>query len=252
MAGDFVSGNGAPVGEVRGLSQIERVVDTFVAPSKTFTDIFRSQSWWLPFVLMVVFSFLVTSTVSRKVGFDRVAQNQMHASPKAEDRMSQMEPAQREQMMKMQTTIMKSTSYAFPILLLIILAIYSLLLWASFNFGLGAQTTYAQVLAVTWYAALPYLITSVITFLVVRFGSDADAYDLKNPIGTNLGYYITNASPMVKAALSSIDVIKLWSVALQVIGMSIIAKKTIMQSAVVVGIFWLLGTLMATAGAAFS
>ena len=39
--------------EVTGLSQVERVVDTFVAPSKTFTDILRSTSWWLPFLLLV-------------------------------------------------------------------------------------------------------------------------------------------------------------------------------------------------------
>ena len=38
------------------LSQAERVVDTFVAPRKTFTDIRRSASWWLPFVLMVLSS----------------------------------------------------------------------------------------------------------------------------------------------------------------------------------------------------
>ena len=37
-----------------GLSQVERVVDTFVAPSKTFTDILRSTTWWLPFLLSVL------------------------------------------------------------------------------------------------------------------------------------------------------------------------------------------------------
>ena len=30
-----------------GLSEVERVVDTFIAPTKTFTDILRSASWWL-------------------------------------------------------------------------------------------------------------------------------------------------------------------------------------------------------------
>ena len=39
--------------EVTGLSQVERVVDTFVAPSKTFADILRSTSWWLPFLIQI-------------------------------------------------------------------------------------------------------------------------------------------------------------------------------------------------------
>ncbi len=234
------------------MSQIERVVDTFVAPSKTFHDIFRSTAWWLPFLLMVVFSFLVVQRVDKKVGFDRVAQNQIQESPRTQDRMNAMEPAQRAQSLQLQARIMKGTSYGFPGFLLIIFFVYSLLLWAAFNFGLGAQTTYWQVLAVTWYAALPYLVSSVITLLVLQFGNDTDSYNLRNPIGTNLGYYLGDGSPMLKAALSSIDIIKLWSVVLQVIGMAVLARKTIAQSAVVVGIFWALGVLMGTVGAAFS
>ena len=46
---DVAAVEGQPSGP--GLSQVERVVDTFVAPSKTFTDILRDQAggcriWW--------------------------------------------------------------------------------------------------------------------------------------------------------------------------------------------------------------
>ena len=34
--------------EGKPLSQTERVVDTFLAPTKTFADVLRSASWWLP------------------------------------------------------------------------------------------------------------------------------------------------------------------------------------------------------------
>ena len=57
---------------------------------------------------------------------------------------------------------------------------------------------------------------------------------------------------MLKAALSTIDVFKLWSVVLQVIGMAVISRKSYVQSAVVVGIFWVFALLMAVGGAAFS
>ena len=36
------------------LSQVERVLDTFIAPSKTFHDILRDTSWWLPWLLGVL------------------------------------------------------------------------------------------------------------------------------------------------------------------------------------------------------
>ena len=41
-----------PAPEAAPLSQGARIVDTFIAPSKTFTDLRRSAQWWLPFLLM--------------------------------------------------------------------------------------------------------------------------------------------------------------------------------------------------------
>ena len=40
------------------VSQGQRIINTFVAPSKTFADLKRSASWWLPFLLMSLASLL--------------------------------------------------------------------------------------------------------------------------------------------------------------------------------------------------
>jgi uncharacterized phage infection (PIP) family protein YhgE len=40
------------------LSQFERVVDTFIETSKTFNDIKRNRSWWLPFVIIAVLCYM--------------------------------------------------------------------------------------------------------------------------------------------------------------------------------------------------
>ena len=133
------------------------------------------------------------------------------------------------------------SAYGFPVSLLILLLLYSLIVWGCFNFGLGARTTYGQVLAVSWYAALPYVLVPLIAIAVISLGNGGDNFDLKNPIGTNPGYYLTSAPPALRGLLSSIDIIKLWSVGLQIVGMAIVARKTIMQSAIVIGILWLLG-----------
>ena len=235
-----------------GLSQVERVVDTFVAPSKTFTDILRSSSWWLPFVLLLVSSMASAFVVQKQVGFDRVYANMMHDSPKAEDRINQMEPAQKAKVVAMGETQVKFSSYGAFAFLLIFFSLYALIVWASFNFGLGAKTTYGQVFAVTFYSSLPYVLLSVLTIVTLYAGGNAEAYDLKNPVGTNLAYFMPDAAPWLKAVLSSLDVIKLWSVFLMVIGMAIVARKTIMQSAVIIGVIWLLGVVLSTGAAAFS
>src|SRR6185437_3686991 len=102
---------------------------------------------------------------------------------KAQDRMADLTPEQKAQSVKVQVAVTKYISYGGVALITIFLALYSLILWASFNFGLGAKTTYGQVFAVTMYAALPYLVISILTILTLTLGGNAEAYDYKNPVG---------------------------------------------------------------------
>jgi hypothetical protein len=239
-----------------GLSEIERVVDTFVAPSKTFEDIRTNARWWSwlpPFLIMVVLSIGVGYSVQKQVGFERVYMNSLRSSPTQEDRINQLPPDQKERTIRISAYVTEGTFYGFPVILAIGYAIYALILWAAFNFGLGAQTTFKQVYAVSWYAALPYLITSLLTIIIVWFGGNAESFDSRNPVGTNLAYYLPDLGAGLKALFASLDIVRLWSVALQVIGMAIIAKKSIAQSAViVVGIFVLVVGISAGVAAAFS
>ena len=249
MTPDLATDPGTP-----GLSQSERLVDTIVAPSKTFTDILRGNtSWWLPFLLMVLGSIAVGLTVQKQVGFERAYVNSLHDSPTQEDRINQLPPDQKARTLAISSKITEGFTFGFPVMLLIGFALYSLILWAAFNFGLGAQTTFKQVYAVSWYAALPYLVTSILTIITLYFGNNAEAYDYKNPVGTNLAFYLPESGPALKTLLSSLDVVKLWSLALQVIGMAIISRKSIASSAlIVVGWFVLIVALSAGAAAMFS
>ena len=86
---------------VGGLSQVERVVDTFIAPSRTFTDILRSTSWWLPFLLLVAVTFGATTVVEKQVGWERVAENQIHQNPKQEEKMAGLTDAQKANQMRL-------------------------------------------------------------------------------------------------------------------------------------------------------
>jgi len=242
----------AEVPVATGLGQIERVVDTFIAPSKTFQDILRSASCWLPILLLIASTLGLGFVVEKQVGFDRAYDNQVHLSPRTEKQLADSTPEQRDRIVKIGVAATKYFTYGAFVLILIFLAIYSLVLWGSFNFGLGAQTTFPQVFAVTMYAALPYLVTTVLTIATLYLGGNADAYDYKNPVGTNLAYYFPDVTGALKGLLQSLDLVKIWSDVLVAIGMSIVAKKTIVQSAVVVGIFWLIGVAFAVLGAMFS
>jgi hypothetical protein len=96
------------------------------------------------------------------------------------------------------------------------------------------------------------MLLSILTIISLCFGADAEGYDYKNPAATNLAYFLPDVAPWLRGLLQSFDVIKLWAVVLQIIGMAIIAKKTIAQSAIVVGVFWFIGVIAAVVGAVFS
>src|ERR1700743_2246593 len=69
-----------------GLSEPERLINTFIAPAKTFTDIRRNASWWVPLLLVSVFAIGFFITIDQKIGFDQVAHSMMASNP----RMQQM------------------------------------------------------------------------------------------------------------------------------------------------------------------
>jgi hypothetical protein len=245
---DAVAVAGQPSGP--GLSQVERVVDTFVAPSKTFTDILRSTSWWLPFLLLVLVTLASTVVVEKQVGWERVAENQIRQNPKQEEATANLTPEQRASRMQVTAKIYSYTSYGSFVFILVFVAIFALIYWASFNFGLGAKTTFGQMFAVCMYASLPRLLIGILAILTLLFGNSAESYDMRNPAGTNLAYFMPDSGPALKAALGFFDLIGFWQLVLLVIGTAIVAKVSTGKAAAVVVGWWLLGMLVSVGIAA--
>jgi hypothetical protein len=245
MKDDSLIGDGA-----RGLSEIERVVDVFVAPTATFKDILRSASWWLPFVLTVAAILGVTAAVQRQVGWEQVVETQIHMTPSLQSQMANMTPQARADQVHKMALGYQYSSFAFPVIALVISALASLVLWASFNFGLGAKTTYGQIFCLWMYCSLPRLLGSVVTVVMLYLGGSPESFNLKEPVGTNLAYYLPDAPAWLRALLGFGDVIGIWVLVLLVMGSAIVAKVKMGQAAAVIVGWWLLiviGTVAATA-----
>ena len=56
-----------------GLSEGQRIVNTFADPPKAFTDLKRYPTWWVPWLLLSVFSYLLVFAVAQMVGFEQVS-----------------------------------------------------------------------------------------------------------------------------------------------------------------------------------
>src|SRR5579872_3335756 len=121
------------------LSEGARIVNTFVAPSKTFTDLRRSAAWWAPFLLMVVISTVFVYTAGQKIGFRKIMENQMQSQPKTQARLEQLPPDQREARLENGAKVTGVISYVFPVITILIWLIISLALFATFKVAAGAD-----------------------------------------------------------------------------------------------------------------
>lgn len=226
------------------LSEVERVVDTFIAPRKTFMDLRRSASWWLPFILISLAASALIFTVEKKVGWDAVINYTFsHASF-----LQKLTPEQKEAAVNKQVASAHTRVYTTPIYTLLFGAILAALLLATFNFGLDAQVKYKTVLAVVFYGWLPKLITTALAVLVMFVGVEPEGFDMENPVATHLGAILgTNTdSRYLYHFLASFDLVSIWCIFLIGLGMATIANKKIKTSTAVacVVLWYVVGDLI--------
>lgn len=243
-----------PPQEPAPLSEAQRLLDTFIAPSKTFTDLRRSASWWAPFLIIAIVSFSFIYVVDRKIGFPRVVDNLIQLQPKQAERIENLPADQRHKVMQQQVALTKIISYAVPVIALGVYALIAAAFYATLTFGAGAELKYKTMFALVVYTRLPELLTSLLGILSILAGVSGDAFNLQNPVATNPGYFIDPAgSPVLRALLAPLDVITIWTLVLTAIGITCISKvKRGTAFAVVFGWFAVVTLIRVGIAAAFS
>ena len=168
----MTSASVTPTPEAPPLSEGARIVNTFIAPSRTFTDLRRSAAWWAPFLLIVIFSTAFVYVAGQKVGFRKAMENQMQAQPKTQERLEQLPPDQREKQLQQGAKITKDIAYAFPAIQFVILVIIAAALFGTFKFAAGANVSFKVALAIVMYASLPGLLRAVLCCRVFAGGRE--------------------------------------------------------------------------------
>jgi hypothetical protein len=214
-----------PSQELTPLSEGQRLVNTFFAPSKTFTDLRRNASWWAPFLIIAIVSLLFVYVVDQKVGFRKVVENQIQSQPKQADRIEHMPADQRQKTMQQQVTVTKIFSYTFSVTMLVWYAIVGAVLLATLKFGASADVKYKTLFALVIYASVPGLLKSLLAILSLLAGVSSDAFTFQNPVATNPGYFVDpTASPVLRSLLTSFDIFTIWTLVLAAIGITCISK----------------------------
>lgn len=238
-----------PTPEATPLSEGARIINTFIAPSKTFSDLRRSAAWWGPFLLIVIFSTAFVYVAGQKVGFRKAMENQMQAQPKTQERLEQLPPDQREKQLQQGAKITQDIAYAFPAIQFVILAIIAAALFGTFKFAAGANVSFKAAFAIVMYASLPGLLRAVLAVVSLLAGASADSFTFQNPVATNPGYFMNPAdSPFLYSLASSLDIFLIWTLVLTAIGFTCVSKVKRGPALAIVFGWWLVFTL---AGAGF-
>jgi hypothetical protein len=236
------------------LSQGARIVNTFIAPSKTFTDLRRSASWWAPWLLIAIFSLLFVYAMGRQIGFDQISRNQIAHSSRAEQ-FDKLPPDQQARQMQLSTKITRFFAYGSPVLILFFSLISTVILWATFKIAAGAETTFGQAYAIGMYAGLPGIIGAILGTVSLFAGVDPEGFDVNNPVGTNVAYYLDPASTgkFLRGMASALDVITICTIVLIGIGYASTSKVK-RSTAIWIVVGWYLVWKVLTSGlaAAFS
>ena len=232
-----------------GLSEPERIMNVFVAPSKTFADIRRSSRWWVPFLLSCIFGYALIFTVGQKVGWEQVTENQMKLNPKAVERMDQLSPEERARRMSFAVAVTKGISYAIPVVVLLVDLVIAAVLMATFNFGVGTQITFGQSFAIVMYAWLVGIVRSLLAVITLFAGSNVEAFNFSNPVGTNPAYYmsITDVPGWLYRMCSWFDLITIWLFVLMGIGFAVVGRKKI-STGIAVMAGWFIVMVLVTTG----
>jgi Yip1 domain len=169
------------------ITQVERLVHTFVAPSATFTDIRRSADWFWPCLLLAIASAALALVAVENAGVGSGAE---------------------------------LLAVAYPVRVVTMLAISAAVLMGAFNIGLHAELTFNQCLAVCMYASLPLVIKDLIAMLTITVGRRT----FSDPVPSNFGALVHSNSHVLNFLATSLDIFTIWTLVLAGIGFSCLTK----------------------------
>ena len=212
----------APTPEPAPLSQGARIVNTFIAPSKTFTDLRRSAQWWAPFLLITVMGWALIYVAEQKIGTQKIVENTLQARPKAEAAYEKATPEQRATQVKVSGVIYY---VAIPVFLLFIWLIMSGLQFGTLKVVANSDISFGKTFAVLVYSALPLVLKNILAIASVLAGVNPDGFNLNNPLATNPAYFMSPTEhPFFYFIGTQVDAFLIWTLVLTAIGFATTGK----------------------------
>ncbi len=179
----------------------------------------------MPLLVISLFAYILFAAITYKVGWEQVAENTVHQTPKTGEQLDQVSPEQRATTLRIMQYSMEGSFAASPLFVMAVLALGSLGLWGTINFGFGGRATYGSVFAVWMYAGLPGIIKSFLGAVVLFAGAAPESFNLANFAPTSVGAFLPPAdtSPALYKLATALDFTTIWTLVLLGMGTAIVA-----------------------------
>lgn len=222
-----------------------RITGVFLDPKKAFADIAARPSWIVPVVLLAIAALAFTYTYSTKIGWEHYFRQLADTNT----RMQNMDPQQREAAIQMQIKFGPIGGYVFSIIGIPLMALIVggvVLLMSKIG---GASLKFKQTFAISSWAMLPGLISSILA-IVVMFLKNPDDFNLQNPLAFNLAAFLEpppNTGKFLYTFAKSFDLFTIWMILLLAVGISVAARKIPFSKAVILVVApWLIWVLVSS------
>lgn len=224
------------------MSTMQKIVGIYTAPRRTFEAIDQNPTWFLPFIIGVVF-FLIFQFLTVDLQMD-YRMEMMEA--RGDIPQEQMDIAKAQ----MQGPVKYIGFVAGPIVWLIMILIIAALFYVAGNLMIGGDTSFKKVFAIVAWTGLIGVISFIImTLLILSKGTmHGVALDLSILLDTPA---IGEDKSTLYRILSKFDVFVIWEIVLYIIGMSVTYKATVKKAAVPILSLWALWIIVSVAFGGF-
>src|SRR5882762_8146203 len=153
------------------VSAMDRITSVLFSPSKTFADIARRPSWVAPFLLLIALSLGISVLIGQKTDWRSFFERQMNQN----SRFDNMSQEQKDRILESQVTWAPKISFLFgPVAVGVSILLLSLIYWGAFNLFKGAALRFGTGFAITVYAFVPALISSVLAIIILLIKQKGD------------------------------------------------------------------------------
>ncbi|HVF58773.1 MAG TPA: YIP1 family protein [Thermoanaerobaculia bacterium] len=220
-------------------SAFGRLVSVLIAPAKTFRSIAERPTWLAPMVVLVLLTGTISMLMMQRADMGEMIRTRVEESGRnvpAEAVERQVEFVERfGWLLGIVGALLAPVMYI--IAAAVLLAIFKML---------GSEITFPQSLSTFLYSLAPWMIAAVLTLPVVLARDSLTTEELQSGslLMSNLSFLAPEDSgAAVRAALASVDLFSLWTLALLAIGYRIVARVSTAAAAGTVVALWLVWAL---------